>query len=142
MTFDDGPKFGADVTKLFDSVGGKATFFFNELTIENSFSEGIYDHAEELQERYAAGHQIAAHVIDFLTFTWSHSAISTLSPEQLEEEFALLEVALDKILGLKPKYFRPPFSSYNAASLSYAESRGYTGELITQLPTFSSRGPG
>lgn len=69
--------------------------------------------------RYNAGHQIAAH-------TWTHPDITTITSARFEEELTLLETALQKILGIKPKYFRPPYGSYNSAALAILKQRGYT----------------
>lgn len=62
-----------------------------------------------------------------------------ISPEALHTELTRVEVALKKILGIKPKFFRPPYGSYNAAALQVLEERGYHSKLscivIYQLRT-------
>lgn len=51
-----------------------------------------------------------------------------ISPEALHTELTKVEDALKKILGIKPKFFRPPYGSYNTAALEVLHSRGYHSE--------------
>ncbi|KAL8279655.1 hypothetical protein RQP46_007968 [Phenoliferia psychrophenolica] len=111
MTFDDGPLYGGQIATYFEKHNSKATFFVNG----NNY-DCIYKYAEDLQRRYQAGHQIA---------TWTHPDITTISAAAFENEITLLETALQKILGIKPKYFRPPYGSYNNAALAILKKRGY-----------------
>ncbi|KAM0746717.1 glycoside hydrolase/deacetylase [Meredithblackwellia eburnea MCA 4105] len=113
MTFDDGPLYGGQIATFFNQHNVKATFFVNG----NNY-DCIYDYASDIQARYAAGHQIAAH-------TWTHPDITTLTATRLNQEITLLETALLKIIGVKPKYFRPPYGSYNQAAVNIITSRGY-----------------
>lgn len=94
--------------------GGLGTFFVNGL------NDGcIYDYAEELQRRYLAGHQIAAH-------TWSHPDITRIQdPEFLVREFQELETALLKIIGVKPLFFRAPYGAVNRPLVDTITSWGY-----------------
>jgi len=78
----------------------------------------VYDYADELIARYKAGHMIASH-------TWNHDDITSISSTKLKQQITLVETALLKILGIKPRYFRPPYGSYNDASLKLIESMGY-----------------
>lgn len=114
LTFDDGPwNYGHEISSTIVKAGGLTTFFVNG----NNYG-CIYDWADELIARYKAGHQIAAH-------TWNHFDITTLSTAELTQQITLLETALEKILGIKPKYFRPPYGNYNTAALKVLKSRGY-----------------
>ena len=38
---------------------------------------------------------------------WSHVDFTSLTIEQIHRQINLTEIALEKILGIKPKYFRP-----------------------------------
>ncbi|ORY86050.1 hypothetical protein BCR35DRAFT_302700 [Leucosporidium creatinivorum] len=114
MTFDDGPyQYGSTIANYFTKHNVKTTFFVNG----NNF-DCIYDRADDLIARYKQGHQIASH-------TWSHPDISTLTDAQLNGQLTFVETALKKILGVKPRFFRPPYGSYNAANLRVLKSRGY-----------------
>ncbi|BGP71913.1 hypothetical protein NBRC10513v2_005299 [Rhodotorula toruloides] len=115
ITMDDGPLYGGPAATLIQQLGGHASFFVNG----NLNGSCIYDQADLLRQYYDAGHLIAAH-------TWSHTDITTMTPAQLNAELDLLETALQKILGIKPKYFRPPYGAFDEASLGILEARGYT----------------
>lgn len=68
--------------------------------------------------------------LHFLLYTArTHADIAMISPEALHTELTRVEVALKKILGIKPKFFRPPYGSYNAAALQVLEERGYHSKL-------------
>lgn len=114
MSFDDGPySFGADIATYLTSYNSKGSFYVN------GYNWGcIYDRADDLIARYKAGHMIGSH-------TWSHVDITTLTPAQLNKQLDLVETALKKILGVVPRFFRPPYGEYNAASLAVLAARGY-----------------
>ncbi|KAI5481137.1 carbohydrate esterase family 4 protein [Pseudohyphozyma bogoriensis] len=105
--------YGPKIASTLESHGGKGTFFVNG----NNYG-CIYDRADDLIKRYKAGHLIGSH-------TWTHADITTLTTAQLNEQITLVETALMKILGIKPKYFRPPYGSYNDASVAVLAARGY-----------------
>ncbi|KAF9157583.1 Carbohydrate esterase 4 protein, partial [Actinomortierella ambigua] len=82
---------------LLDKEGIKVTFFVN------GNNDGcIYEKQEIVKRAYKSGHQIASH-------TWSHPSLLTLTPEKITEEMTKLETALKDILGVVPRYMRPPF---------------------------------
>ncbi|GAA5838962.1 hypothetical protein JCM11251_007840 [Rhodosporidiobolus azoricus] len=115
LTFDDGPyQYGADIAKTLQNNGAKGTFFVN------GYNWGcIYDRADDLIARYKAGHVIASH-------TWSHPDIARLSDSQLNKQLDLVETALRKILGVKPRFFRAPYGSVSSANLRVLKNRGYS----------------
>ncbi|KAI5474902.1 carbohydrate esterase family 4 protein [Pseudohyphozyma bogoriensis] len=115
LTFDDGPyTYGYNLGEYLVNNGGHGTFFVN------GYNYGcIYDYAEDLQARYQAGHLIGSH-------TWNHVDITAVSQDELDEQVTLVETALQKILGIKPKYFRPPYGSVDDASVQFLQDRGYT----------------
>jgi len=115
MTFDDGPYiYEADLVAKLAEYGAKGTFFVNG----NNW-DCIYDQAEQLQKTYLAGHVIGSH-------TWEHVDISTITGAALKKDMQRVEVALKKILGIKPALFRPPYGSYNQGQLNVLASMGYT----------------
>ncbi|KAK4703131.1 hypothetical protein P7C70_g3086, partial [Phenoliferia sp. Uapishka_3] len=140
LSFDDGPyKYGAALAKYFERHNSLASFFVNGQNYDC-----IYDYADDLIARYQAGHLIGSH-------TWGHDDIATLTGPEFEEQLTLVETALKKILGIKPRFFRPvsymfvrqcwavpiidvalknqkPYGSYNKANLAILKKRGYTGE--------------
>lgn len=63
-----------------------------------------------------------------MQFGRTHPDISMITSQSLHDELTKIEVALKKILGIKPKFFRPPYGSYNQAALEVLESRGYSSK--------------
>lgn len=105
VTFDDGP--GKHTGRLLDILkdhGVRATFFV------------LGEHAEkapELVRRIAAeGHEVENHSFD-------HPQLRQLDPESQRAEIERTEAIL-KGLGITPKFFRPPYGSYNAETLREA----------------------
>lgn len=64
------------------------------------------------------------------------------APPRLDshDEFYRVEDAMTKILGLKPKYFRPPFGRYNDQVLQVAAQRGYTKMILWSDDTQDASG--
>jgi hypothetical protein len=56
------------------------------------------------------------------------------------DEFWRVEDAMTKILGLKPKYFRPPYGKYNDQVLQVAAQRGYTKMILWSDDTQDASG--
>ncbi|OZJ05715.1 hypothetical protein BZG36_01426 [Bifiguratus adelaidae] len=114
ITFDDGP--GAYTNSLLDYLAKeqvKTTFFING---NNTFY--IYDHADALRAAYNAGHQIATH-------GWYHLNNTLLTEAQFRENILRLEQAFVDILGVIPKYYRPPYGIYNPMVLGVLADLGY-----------------
>ncbi|PBK62374.1 carbohydrate esterase family 4 protein [Armillaria solidipes] len=111
LTFDDGPYiYSQNIVDILDAKGVKGTFFING----NNYG-CIYGDTERaaLQNAYSKGHQIASH-------TWAHKDLATLTTDQIESEFTLTDTALEKILGIKVAFMRPPYGSYNNGVLQVA----------------------
>ncbi|KAK0214299.1 carbohydrate esterase family 4 protein [Armillaria fumosa] len=108
LTFDDGPYiYSQNIVDLLDAKGAKGTFFVNG----NNYG-CIYGDTERaaIQNAYSKGHQVASH-------TWRHLDLATLTGDALDREFTLTDTALEKILGVKVAFMRPPYGSYNPASV-------------------------
>jgi peptidoglycan/xylan/chitin deacetylase (PgdA/CDA1 family) len=115
LTFDDGPwVYSYDASKALVAAGAKGTFFLNG----NNY-QCIYDDAEiaRVKHLYDHGHQIASH-------TWSHKNLTTLSWDQVHDEMWRVEQALQRILGIKPAFMRPPYGSYNDNVRAVSAVRG------------------
>lgn len=114
LTFDDGPyQFTSGILDEFAKYNAKATFFLNG---HNWGS--MLDYKPTVQRMLAEGHQIGHH-------TWSHQDLATLTADAVLLEMTKLEVALIPIIGKFPTYMRPPFFSYNTATLSIMGALGY-----------------
>jgi LysM repeat protein len=111
-TWDDGPYiYHQEVSTAFSNVGGHTTFFMNG----DNWS-CIYDEAnvQAVRAAYEAGHQVASH-------TWSHADLTTLSHAQIDVEIQRLDEAFIKILGIRPRFLRPPYGSINDAAATYIQ---------------------
>jgi peptidoglycan/xylan/chitin deacetylase (PgdA/CDA1 family) len=115
FTFDDGPYlYTQNIAEAFSAAGGNVTFFVNGLNFGC-----IYERAEQLKRAFDLGHQIASH-------TWSHPDLQTLSAEGVTLEMEKLSQVLVKIIGAAPVYMRPPYGSYNEATLTALGPLGFT----------------
>ncbi|RIB07254.1 Carbohydrate Esterase Family 4 protein [Gigaspora rosea] len=116
ITFDDGPSMACIWThELLDFLKNKsisATFFVNGNNVGC-----IYDYADIISRIHQEGHQIGSH-------TWSHPDLTSISKTEVSNQIVSLEEALKKIVGLVPKYFRPPYGSYNDEVLNTIEKHG------------------
>ncbi|TYJ53880.1 hypothetical protein B9479_005502 [Cryptococcus floricola] len=129
LTYDDGPyNYEQDIMSALD--GNKGTFFYNG----NNY-DCIYNRADDIKAVYNAGHTIGSH-------TWSHSDVTTLSDSDLNSELSKVEDAFVKILGVKPKYFRPPYGNINDQALQVLADRGYTKVFLWSDDTEDSLGGG
>lgn len=97
ISFDDGPdpKFTPKILDILRDHNAKATFFL------------IGSQAERntllTQRIYREGHEIGNH-------TWTHPDISSIGRRYVEIELNLTERFLESKIGVKPVYFRPPYS--------------------------------
>ncbi|KAI8595755.1 hypothetical protein EDD21DRAFT_420329, partial [Dissophora ornata] len=88
-----------ELLDLLDKENLKVTFFVN------GNNQGcIYDPTVQsvLKRAYQSGHQIASH-------TWSHPKLTTLSVDAITTEMTRLEKAFMDVLGVVPRYMRPPY---------------------------------
>ncbi|KAF9983016.1 hypothetical protein BGZ65_002267 [Modicella reniformis] len=100
ISFDDGPSnYTNELLDLLDKENLKVTFFVNG---DNTGCIYEPDVQKVLKRAFRAGHQIASH-------TWSHPMLTTLSVDAITTEMTRLEKALMDILGVIPRYMRPPF---------------------------------
>ncbi|KAJ8516780.1 hypothetical protein ONZ45_g5924 [Pleurotus djamor] len=104
LTFDDGPSpYLHGISEALLAVGGKGTFF-----LSGNYTTCIYDdvNIERVKYAYSKGHEIGVH-------GWTHPDYTTLTRGQLDLELDRIELALRRIVGLKPAFMRPPFGTYN-----------------------------
>ncbi|KAF9109906.1 hypothetical protein BGX27_007009 [Mortierella sp. AM989] len=100
ISFDDGPSaYTNELLDLLDKENLKVTFFVN------GDNQGcIYDPAVQavLKRAFNSGHQIASH-------TWSHPMLTSLTAQGIITEMTRLDQAFMDILGVVPRYMRPPY---------------------------------
>ena len=112
LTYDDGPApYTPDLLNYLDQVNLKATFFVVG-------SRGISFPAL-LQEEYLAGHQIGVH-------TWSHTALTTQTNEQIIAEFGWTKKIIKDVLGVTPTTMRPPYGDIESVFFFTVSFSGLT----------------
>ena len=84
----------------------------------------IYDeiNVKRVKYAYGKGHMVASH-------TWDHKDLTTLTFDQIHDEFYRVELALERLLGVKPAFLRPPYGNYNNLVRQVAYERGQ--KLVT-----------
>ncbi|KAJ7935914.1 putative deacetylase [Mycena leptocephala] len=130
---DDGPyKYLSQILDILENAGAKGTFCVN------GYNWGcIYDdlYTTYLERAFDGGHQVASH-------TWSHPDLNNLPRPQSELPSILprhIDDALHKILGVIPKYFRPPYGNCNMTVLQILTENNKTA-LTWNVDTGDSDG--
>ncbi|KAF2760503.1 glycoside hydrolase/deacetylase [Pseudovirgaria hyperparasitica] len=122
LTFDDGPsQYTNQLLDYLDSQRVKATFF-----LTGSQSTKVRDTAIRLAN---TGHQIGVH-------TWSHTALTTLTNEQVVAELGWTREVLNQITNrnLKLGLMRPPFGDIDDRVRAISHQMGL-------IPTIWTAGP-
>ncbi|KAG9037130.1 Carbohydrate esterase 4 protein [Tulasnella sp. JGI-2019a] len=113
LTFDDGPYvYETTLVNYLNSQGVKATFFLNG----NNY-DCIYGQAASVKHLYSSGHEIGSH-------TWDHPELTSLSNAQITSELTRINQAIVYILGVKPRYFRPPYGDINGNIANLVAAQG------------------
>ncbi len=119
ITFDDGPdpEWTPKILDVLKKYDVKATFFM--------IGEVAQDNVGVMQRVYAEGHEIGNH-------TYTHPDISDISARQVDLQLALTESLFQSKLGVRPVYFRPPYSidqepdtNDQASPVDHIEGLGY-----------------
>ncbi|KAG0042524.1 chitin deacetylase [Gryganskiella cystojenkinii] len=111
LTFDDGPTEATPA--LLDYLKSKqlnATFF-----LIGANAAALPNH---VQREVAEGHHLVSH-------TWSHTALTTLTNEQIVAEMKWTEKAVLEATGLRLKYMRPLFGDINNRVRYVLKKLGY-----------------
>lgn len=105
FTFDDGPA-GNTTIRLLDELRKRdvrVTFFVMGNRV------GIY--SDIIKREYKEGHTISNH-------TYTHSDLNLLTDNEVIYEIGNTNKLLEDLLGIKNKYFRPPYGHTNAHILN------------------------
>src|SRR4051794_4654145 len=110
LTFDDGPgESTAEIMRILEDEGVAATFF--NIGVNSTVRPGLVQ--EEAGQRFLLGNH-----------TWSHQDMATLSSDDQASEMENATKEQIALVGSPPCFFRPPYGSYNATTLSLAQARG------------------
>lgn len=98
LTFDDGPSAGVtpQVLDILDRHQAHATFFM--------IGARVGGNEELLRRMHRAGHEIGNH-------SWDHPDLTTLSPEDVEQEVAKTQAAIAAAGVPVPRLFRLPYGA-------------------------------
>ncbi|MBA4386419.1 MAG: hypothetical protein C0404_00455 [Verrucomicrobia bacterium] len=113
LTFDDGPNLAATprILECLKEQGVIATFFLVGTNVERV--------AETAQRIRAEGHTIGNH-------SYSHKNFSEVSPAVIREEIEHGAAAIEKIVGVKPELFRPPYGINGTGTVEYCKANRIT----------------
>lgn len=114
ITIDDAPdEHMLDLAKACSDVGVKAIFFVNGFFLQDKVQVAA------VKKVLAMGHSIGNH-------SHSHSKLTLLSYEEQKKEIVDFNQALETTLGVRPRFFRPPFGKYSADTLQLCAEAGLT----------------
>jgi peptidoglycan-N-acetylglucosamine deacetylase len=120
LSFDDGPdpNWTPKILDILKQKNVHGTFMM--------IGEQAQDNVSLMKRVMAEGHEIGNH-------TWTHPDISEISPRQVDLELNLTERLFGSKLGVKPLFFRPPYSidqepdtNDQAAPAYQIQKMGYT----------------
>ncbi len=95
---------------LLDKYNVKTTFFLVGFWVDK--------YPELVKEMVARGHEIGNH-------SQSHPHMSQLSEEKIREELRIMSDKVERITGVRPTLFRPPYGDYNDKVVITSRAAGY-----------------
>ena len=117
LTFDDGPgPQTLDVLEELQREHAVATFF-----VMGSNAKASPDTVKTL---YDAGMQIGNH-------TWTHPQLARLTAAKQQSELTRTQDEIDSIIGVRPRFYRPPYWSWNPNTERVASKLGMIGVLFS-----------
>lgn len=121
LTFDDGPRPGyvEPILGILREKGVRATFFL--------VGRYVLEHPELVRAIDAEGHTVANH-------TFYHNNLTSLPPENVYREWRLCNEAVERVIGKKPRFARPPGGRYNDFVAERAAEEGLRIVLWTNNP--------
>lgn len=107
LTFDDGPNpvTTPQVLAILAKYHAKGTFFM--------LGSKISGNEDLLKKVMEAGHEIGNH-------SWDHPNLTKLSADQIAFQIKNTNMAIEKVTGKSPIFFRPPYGATNANVQSIA----------------------
>lgn len=111
LTFDDGPTTTVTnrILDVLEQYNAKATFFVVGNRLGSSGCKATVARA------YTLGCEIGSH-------SYTHPKMQKLSISEIQAEFSKTNAAIEKIIGITPALFRPPYGYVNDAVRAYANA--------------------
>jgi peptidoglycan-N-acetylglucosamine deacetylase len=121
LTFDDGPNpsITPKLLDLLDRHNAKATFFL--------IGRFVRECPHLVTETVARGHTVGNH-------TETHPNLFWCTPTQVRIELRLCQDAIRNVLGVPPKWFRPPYGMRNPWVIPVAREFGCETVMLTLIP--------
>ncbi|MEW6227758.1 MAG: polysaccharide deacetylase family protein, partial [Bacillota bacterium] len=121
LTFDDGPdsEYTPKILETLAAYRVKATFFFIGWRVQK--------YPDIARQVASAGHEIGNH-------GFSHSRLTTLSLDEARREISRTQDAIKAAINAAPRWFRPPYGSYNEDVRRLAKEEGAAMVLWTLSP--------
>ncbi|HXM96737.1 MAG TPA: polysaccharide deacetylase family protein [Candidatus Dormibacteraeota bacterium] len=121
ITFDDGPNpaITPKLLDLLDRYAAQATFF-----VVGKF---VRECPDLLRETVARGHAVGNH-------TETHPNLFWLTTSEIRDELRRCDDAISSAIGIKPKWFRPPFGFRNPWVVSAANAQSQGTVMWTLMP--------
>lgn len=114
LTFDDGPwLYTSALLDVLASRGAKATFFMNGQNYGN-----IYDRADVVRRMRNEGHCVASHGFNHINMPSYDYGTQVNNLQQMDN-------AIANIIGMRPRFFRPPYGAYDGTTVSAARDTGH-----------------
>ncbi|GMA51030.1 hypothetical protein GCM10025857_23870 [Alicyclobacillus contaminans] len=100
LTFDDGPDavWTPQILSVLDRYRIKAEF--------NCVGQRIQQYPYMLEEMFRRGHNIENH-------SWSHPNFTKISLTEARQQIERTNAFIERILGVRPYFFRPPYGALN-----------------------------
>lgn len=125
ISFDDGPaaNYSSDILDLLKKENVPAGFF--------CIGSRIAGNEEIFKRMHADGHIIGNH-------SFSHHALFDLfSANKMQDDMKMMDAEMERVIGIKPKLFRPPYGVTNPSLKKAIIKCGYTpvGWSVRSLDT-------
>ncbi len=129
LTFDDGPhpRYTDEILATLKKYNARALFFGvgkNLGTVNPQNDVKLSTNSNVFKRAHEAGHLLANH-------SYSHPDLTRLSPADQSREINNTVLLLEKVIGVKPVLFRPPYGAKNATVMKEVESLGLKSILWT-----------
>jgi peptidoglycan-N-acetylglucosamine deacetylase len=114
LTFDDGiSDYTDELLDILEQNNVKATFFILGQSLQsNSF------YKRTLIRMVREGHIVASHSFD-------HPDLTTLSRDQIKDQLDRTDDVIQSIIGIRPRFMRPPYGYVNQRVVNTLRSHGY-----------------